>query len=61
MAICQFWTSTEHLEVQDILDLPLFQCQLETVDFEEKQATLSNFRMLARYALLHHPRALNIL
>lgn len=48
MAICQYWHSNEHLDVQDILNLPLFQCQLETVEVEDNQSTMSNFRRLAR-------------
>lgn len=48
MAICQYWHSEEHLEVHDILGLPLFQCQLETVEVEENQSIPNNFRKLAR-------------
>lgn len=48
MEICQYWRIEEHLDVQDILDLPLFTCQLETVEVENNQSTLYNFRRLTR-------------
>ncbi|KIM31026.1 hypothetical protein M408DRAFT_65506 [Serendipita vermifera MAFF 305830] len=48
MAICQYWNSNEHLDVHDILNLPLFKCQLETVEVEDNQSTLGNFRKLTR-------------
>ena len=48
MAICKYWKSNQHLDVQDILNLPLFQCTVETVEVEDNQSTLANFRKLAR-------------
>ncbi|PVF98979.1 hypothetical protein CPB86DRAFT_814291 [Serendipita vermifera] len=57
MQICSFWNSSEHLDVEDILQLPLFTCQLDTVEIMNQLCSLSNFRDLIRDLITKGPSA----
>ncbi|KAG8712978.1 hypothetical protein FRC09_019254 [Ceratobasidium sp. 395] len=44
MGIASHWTSSEHLEVEDILGMPMFEKSLTCIGMEQRQTSKKNFR-----------------
>jgi len=51
MDICSLWTGEGHLDVDDILALPMFATSLGTLAVEGNWCSPENFRAL--YGLVH--------
>ena len=46
MEICSLWTHEGHLDVDDVLALPMFETALGTLAYEGNWCSPENFRML---------------
>jgi hypothetical protein len=49
MGIAPHWKSSEHLEVEDILGLPLFMRSLTCIGTEQRLTSRRNFKEILRF------------